>query len=118
VAEVIRTESDTDHRYRITRTPRGFLLSSAQKGEIGLMTGPSEWLYKTSDAAEAGLEVVMLMNAWWGAMSRGYPVGDLPQRCEKANAVHSDIVGALNDQPLIGREVRALREQEDLAMED
>lgn len=117
MVEVIRTESDNDHRYRITQTPRGFLLSSAQKSEIGLMMGPSEWLYKTRDAAEAGLEFIMLMNAWWGAINRGYPVGDLPQRCEKASAAHTSIVGALRDQPLIGREVRELREQEDHAIE-
>ncbi|MGO4560087.1 hypothetical protein [Mesorhizobium sp. 2RAF21] len=117
MAEVIRTESDNDHRYRITQTPRGFLLSVAQKGEIGLVMGPSEWLYKTTDAAEAGLEFIMLMNAWWGAINRSYPVGDLQQRCEQASAAHASIVGALRDEPLIGREVRELREQEDLMIE-
>ena len=117
MAEVIRAESDTDHRYRITRTQRGFLLSSTRKSEFGLLMGPSEWLYKTREAAEAGLDLIVLMNAWWGAINRGYPVGDLPERCEKASAAHASIVGALRDQPLIGREVRELREHEDDAID-
>jgi hypothetical protein len=49
------------------------------------------------------------MNAWWIAITRGYPVGDLPQRCEIAVAEHNKIVESLSDQPLIGAEVRALR---------
>jgi hypothetical protein len=50
----------------------------AQKSEIGLMLGPSEWLYRTFESAEKGLDFVMLMNAWWVAITRGYPAGDLP----------------------------------------
>jgi hypothetical protein len=52
--EVLRKESDTDRRYRLTRTARGFLLSRAQKGEMGLMLGPAEWLYRTFEAARKG----------------------------------------------------------------
>jgi hypothetical protein len=42
MAEVLRSEADTDHRYRITRTDRGFLVSMSQKSEMGLMIGPAE----------------------------------------------------------------------------
>lgn len=113
MAELLRSESDTDHRYRVTRIPRGYLVSCAQKGETGLMLGPSEWLYRTQEAAERGLDLVMLMNGWWTAMTRGYPVGDLPARCETAAAEHKRAVERLNDQPLIGREVAELRENEE-----
>jgi hypothetical protein len=109
--EVIRTESDTDHRYRITRTDRGFLVSSAMKSQMGLLLGPAEWLYQTEAAAQKGLEVVMLMNAWGTAVTRGYPTGDIVERCEKAAAEHNEVVARLNDQPLVGAEVKALREQ-------
>ncbi len=40
-------------------------------GEIGLMMGPSERLYRTKEAAEKGLALVMLMNAWWSAITHG-----------------------------------------------
>ncbi|MET3524213.1 hypothetical protein [Mesorhizobium abyssinicae] len=113
MAELLRSESDTDHRYRITLTPRGYLVSCAQKGETGLILGPSEWLYRTQEAAEKGLNFVMLMNAWWTAMARGYPAGDLPARCETAAAEHREAVKRLGDQPLIGREVAELRESEE-----
>ncbi|MBY5385339.1 hypothetical protein HFN62_30745 [Rhizobium leguminosarum] len=118
MAEVLITETDTDHRYRITLTDKGFLLSCAQRGEIGLMMGPSEWLYKTRDAAEKGLAFVMLMNAWWSAMTHGYPAGDLPPRCEIAGNEHADAVARLNDQPLVGREVKELRENLNVAYVD
>lgn len=55
----------------------------------------------------------MLMNAWWMAMMRGYPAGDLPGRCEAAAQDHQRVVERLNDQPLIGREVKELRENEE-----
>jgi hypothetical protein len=106
---VLREESDTDHRYRITRTDRGFLVSSRQKDQMGLLLGPAEWLYRTYEAANKGLDLVMLMNAWWTAITRGYPAGDLPQRCEAAVAEHNRIVEKLGDRPLIGTEVRELR---------
>jgi hypothetical protein len=109
MAEVLRAESDTNHRYRITKTDRGFLVSSRKKDEIGLFLGPAEWLYRTREAAEKGLELVMLMNAWWTAIMHGYAVGDLPQRCEVAAAEHNRIIEKLNDRPIIGAEVRELR---------
>ena len=109
MAEVLRSESDTDHRYRITRTDRGFLLSSSQKSEMGLMIGPAEWLYKTREAAEKGLDLIMLMNAWWITIIRGYPAGNLPERCEAAAKEHERVVKELGDEPLVGAEVRELR---------
>jgi hypothetical protein len=59
MAELLRSESDTDHRYRIMRTERGFLVSSRQKNESGLLLGPSEWLYRTYEAANKGLDLVI-----------------------------------------------------------
>ncbi|MGC2781867.1 MAG: hypothetical protein WA418_40160 [Bradyrhizobium sp.] len=109
MAEVVRAESDTDHRYRIMRTDRGFLLSSAQKGQLGLLLGPAEWLYRTQEAAERGLEFIMLMNAWWTTIARGYPSGDLPERSRAASERHQEAVKRLADEPLIGEEVRDLR---------
>lgn len=110
---LLRTETDTDHRYRLTLTDRGYLLSCAQRGEIGLMMGPSEWLFRTREAAEKGLALVILMNAWWSAITHGYPAGDLQSRCEIAGAEHAEAVARLGDQPLVGHEVKDLRERED-----
>jgi hypothetical protein len=109
MAEVLREESDTNRRYRITRTDQGFLLSLRQKDQMGLLLGPAEWLYRTYEAADKGLDLLILMNAWWTAIARGYPVGDLPQRCEVAGAAHNQVVEKLSDQPLIGEEVWELR---------
>lgn len=116
MVELLRTEIDTEHRYRLTSTDRGYLLSCAQRTEIGLMIGPSEWLYRTREAAEKGLTLIMLMNAWWSAMTHGYPAGDLPSRCEIAGAEHAEAVARLGDQPLVGREVKDLRELEDATL--
>jgi hypothetical protein len=113
MAEVLRQDSDTNHRYRITRTDQGFLLSLRQKDQMGLLLGPAEWLYRTFEAADKGLDLLILMNAWWTAIALGYPVGDLPQRCEVAGAEHNQVVEKLNDQPLIGAEVRELRKDLD-----
>jgi hypothetical protein len=54
MTEVLREESDTNHRYRITRTDQGFLLSLRQKDQMGLLLGPAEWLYRTYEAADKG----------------------------------------------------------------
>jgi hypothetical protein len=113
MTEVMREESDTNHRYRITRTNGFFLLSLRQRDEMGLLLGPAEWLYRTYEAAEKGLEHLMLMNAWWAAITNGYPIGDLPKRCEAAGAEHNSVVERLNDRPLIGEEVRELRRKLD-----
>lgn len=107
--EILRSETDADHRYRITRTPRGFLLSMMQRSQTGLSLGPSEWLYQTEEAAEKGLKALMIFNAWWTTINRGHPTGDLPQRSETALAEHKEAIERLNDQPLIGTEVRELR---------
>ena len=111
MAGVLRNESDTDHRYRLTRTNRGYLLSCAQKSKVGLVLGPSEWPYRTLEAAEKGFVLIKLMNVWWTAVSRGYRAGDLPAQRASASAEHTREVERLNDQPFIGREVRELREQ-------
>jgi hypothetical protein len=58
---------------------------------------------------EKGLDLIMLINAWWIAITRGYPPGDLPQRCETAAAEHERTVARLDDKPLVGTEVRELR---------
>lgn len=108
-AKIVRSEIDTDHRYRITQTDHGYLLSCAQRNEFGLLLGPAEWLYRTYTGAEKGLELVMLMNAWWSTIARGYPAADLPQRCQAAAAEHTKLVQELDDVPLIGEEVRELR---------
>jgi hypothetical protein len=76
---------------------------------MGLLFGLAEWLYRTYEAADKGLDLAMLMNAWWTAMTRGYPAGHLPQRCEAAVAEHNSIVAKLGDQPWIGAEARELR---------
>lgn len=109
MSEVLRTEIDGDHRYRLSKTERGYLLSSQMRSQTGLLIGPAEWLYQTREAAELGLAFVMTMNAYWLAMTRGYSAGDLPARCEAAARAHKEAVERLNDEPLIGQEVRALR---------
>jgi hypothetical protein len=109
MAELLRTELDTDHRYRITRTDRGILLSSQMRSQAGLLLGPAEWLYRTEEAATKGLEFMLLMNAYSAAITQGYAPRDLPERCEKAATDHKATIERLSDQPLIGREVRDLR---------
>jgi len=42
LAEVLREESDTNHRCRITRTDRGFLISPQLNDQMCLLLGPAE----------------------------------------------------------------------------
>jgi hypothetical protein len=55
----------------------------------------------------------MLMNAWWTAIARGYPQGNLPERCREASERHQEAVKRLSDEPLISEEVRELRRRYD-----
>ena len=108
MARCVLEDADNDYRYRIVETDRGYLLSCSQKGSLGLLIGPAEWLYRREEAARAGYEFVRLFHAYWIAMMHGLPNGTLPARCEKAAAQHKATVERLGDEPLIGAEVKEL----------
>ena len=113
MAITIRTEVDDDCRYRIVQTHRGFLVSCQQRDQLGIALGPAEWLYQTLEAAERGLEVIILLNAVARPMALGYPIDELLKRSEVAASAHREAIERLNDRPLIGEEVKALRRQTD-----
>ena len=102
MAHLIRFEARDSHRYRIVQTGRGFVMSFTVADEAGLPLDPQEWVYKTREAAERGLDLVVLMNAWWDAAVSGCPAGDLPDRCERAASEHARAVERLGDRPLVG----------------
>jgi len=108
MADLVRSEADGDHRYRITRTHQGYLITSRSKNELGLYLA-CEWLHRTPEAANACLDAIICFNALWRAMTKGYPTEALLQKSEGLNAAHSQLCQQLDDSPLVGQEVKALR---------
>jgi len=109
LADVLRTDRDGDYRYRLTATDRGFLVS------LRTLRGPgtwlaSEWLHQNREAADACLEAVKAFNAAWRAIEAGLPSGAWLRRAEKLSSAHTQLCEQFNDHPLVGQEVKALRE--------
>lgn len=109
-AELIHSEMDGDHRYRLARTESGFLVTARSRDAIGA-TVVAEWLHRTEEAGQACFEAVVAANAAFRAINSGLPAGAALSRYEKLAAVHTDVCAGLNDDPLIGQEVRQLREE-------
>ena len=101
--DVIQSKSDSDHRYRITRIDRGVLLSCQKKLRPWRSLG---WLYRTEEAAEKGLEAMLLLNAMWDASARGYDIDDLTNRFASAAQKHREAIQRLDDRPSEIGEVR------------
>lgn len=108
MAEVIRTGHESGHRYRITHTDRGYLITARSPGAAPWVA--AEWLHQTREAADACLDAVMAANAVWAAMSAGLSVTAAMRKSEACNAAHSRVCDQLNDKPLMGQEVRAMRD--------
>jgi hypothetical protein len=109
MGEIVRTEVDAKHRYRIIRTENGYLVTARQRDHFGLLFA-AEWLHRTPEAANACLDVVMAFHATWRAAQAGLPTQGLERRFDEANARHKQMCEELKDEPLNGQEVRALRE--------
>ena len=104
-AEIIAAEVDDDHRYRILKTDRGYLLIARARNEAGVLI-PAEWLYRTEEAARAGLAGIMAFHAAWRAALRGWPVDALFEPLEALDAQHTATCERLDDAPIMGREVQ------------
>jgi hypothetical protein len=101
-AETIAEEVDGDHRYRLSRIAAGYLLSARSRRQLGVLL-PVEWLYRTEEAARAGLACIMAFHAAWRTPA-------LLGRFEALNAQHTAACERLNDLPLMGRDIREARE--------
>ncbi len=101
--DVIQSKSDCDYRYRITRIDRGVLLSCQKKQRPRRSLG---WLYRTEEAAEKGMEAMILLNAMWDASARGYSVEELTKRFVMAAYNHRDAIKRFDDPPAEIGEVR------------
>jgi hypothetical protein len=112
MGEIIRTEVEADHRYRIIRTDKGYLVTTRQRDTIGLLFG-AEWLHRTPEAANPCLDCIMAFNASWRASRRGVPMQGLERRFDEADSRYRKVCEELNDEPLIGQEVRTVRQSVD-----
>ena len=102
MAETMCVEKDDDCVYRITRTDSGeHIVSLRHRSEIGLVLGSSDWHYQHYEAALAGLEMFMVMHAWFRAIRFGQPVGELPKRAEAAVMKHNAICEQLGEKDLL-----------------
>jgi hypothetical protein len=109
MADVLRSERDGYYRYRLTETDRGFLISMRTSREAGTWIA-SEWLHQNREVAEAGLEAVKAFNAAWCAFEAGLPNDALLRQAEALSSAHHRLCEQFNDHPLVGEEVRILRE--------
>jgi hypothetical protein len=75
---------------------------------MGLLV-PCEWLYRTEEAAQSCLDVVMQFEAVWRAMTNGYPMDAAMKKLDQLTQSHGGLCERLNEKPLIGQEVRELR---------
>lgn len=110
MVEVVRSERDGPYRYRITATDRGFLITMRSLEGAGVWIA-SEWLHRTREAADACLEAVKAFNIAWRAIQAGLPSEALLRTAETESAAHRQLCQQLNDDPLVGQEVRALQEE-------
>ena len=102
-------------RYRVAETPNGYLITARTRDMVGL-TLVLEWLHKSEEAAMACAVAAMAGDRLWHAMMA--PKSDATQLAyeaarlafETAVAEHNEVCDRLDDRPLIGREVRELRE--------
>ena len=108
-AEVILDKVDGDQRYRIARTESGYLIASRSRDAMGAMS-VAEWLHKTEEAARACADAVIATSAAFRGIQRGVPVTGLLAAMERAVARHNEICQRFDDKPLVGEEVRRLRD--------
>ncbi|MFI4986515.1 MAG: hypothetical protein ACHQF3_03660 [Alphaproteobacteria bacterium] len=90
------------------KTDRGFLVTMRSKDRIGLLM-PCEWLYRTEEAAQSCLDVVIQFEAVWRAMTNDYPMDAAMKKLEQKTQAHTVLCERLNEKPLIGHEVQNLR---------
>jgi hypothetical protein len=102
-------------RYRVAKTPNGYLITARTRDMVGL-TLILEWLHKSEESAMACAVAVMAGDRLWDAMMAPKSDAALPAyeaamlAYETAVADHNEVCDRLDDRPLIGREVRELRE--------
>jgi hypothetical protein len=112
--ELLRSEQDGEHRYRITATDRGFLITMRTPRGPGMWIS-AEWLHRHRETADACLDAVMAFNAAGRAMKAGLPTQAAMRRAETLSGTHSQLCDQLSDHPPVGEEVRALREEAEAA---
>jgi len=109
-AEVILNQVDGDQRYRIARTSSGYLITARSRDMMGAMV-LAEWLHKTEEAARACVDVATATSAAFRGIQRGVPTAGLLAAMEQAVARHNEVCDRIGDKPLVGEDVRRLREQ-------
>jgi hypothetical protein len=113
MAHLVRYEVHADQRYRIVQLSHGFLLSFTLADGNDVCVGPQEWLYRTQEAAETGLDFVVAMNACWYAIASGHPADAKTELCDAAAGEHARAIERLDDRPLMGEALNVFRRPRD-----
>jgi hypothetical protein len=95
------------HRYRVIKTPRGYLVTSRISGEMGLIF-PAEWLHRTDKAALACVAAIIAFDDASSIKGMTAAEGAIAV-FETASKAHTEIYQQLDDAPLVGQVVRDLR---------
>ena len=107
-ADVIAEHVEADQRYRISRTDHGYLVTARSRDLVGAIV-VSEWLHRTEIAARACMAAVIAGQAAFRAIGIG-SAEDAMRRFQAATDEHNALCERLADSPLVGAEVRELRE--------
>ena len=105
--EFLLDQVSNGYRYRVIKTPLGYLITARSRDLLGLMI-PCEWLHRTNEAAVACALAAIAANQYWELRSTDAEPAAL-QDMSDALEEHSRICEQLGDSPLVGEEVRELR---------
>ena len=108
-AELVRDLVEGGHRYRITKTSSGYLITGRTRNTLSQWI-PVEWFHRTEEAAIACLEAVMACNAIFARSDKRRSETAL-MAFEAATQRHNEACERLDDPPLTTQEVRNLRER-------
>jgi hypothetical protein len=108
-AKIIYDAISGDYRYRIAETPMGFLITARSRDLVGLVI-TEEWLHRTERAARACMEAVEAGHRAWKSIGQQHSSGAMAT-FERLSETHRAICLKSDDQPVVGQEVRQLREE-------
>jgi hypothetical protein len=96
------------YRYRIARTPMGYLITARTRDPLGLSI-VSEWLHQAEEAAIACMDAVLAWNAMVGTSDRLSE--EFLMACQAATRRHNEICRRFDDPSRVGHEVQDLRKR-------
>jgi hypothetical protein len=107
-AEVVFDKVIAGERYRVSRTPFGYLVSARRLNVVGTQFN-AEWLHQTKEAALACVDAVVATNAVLQAVEADLPSDNQFLALNAAIRRYREITTDMSDKAVVGEEIRELR---------